>query len=164
MTTKPDLHPTPVLRRAQLEQITASMTKALDGEFSDLNDDARKRLLENVEDLLETTFRLCNGITIQKFETDRKTGEVDEVIYTTPPFWPAIKYLLEWFRGIAESSQSGEGRGIDDPEVAAFLKGFMAAAPPEIERGDVEDRDGVRHLGAYRITEEEPDDESPTDD
>ncbi len=162
MPKKPDLRPAQVLRKEDLAKITASMTTALAAEFSSLNDDARKRLLENVEDLLETAFRLCNGITIQKFETDHKTGAVDEIIYTTPPFWPAIKYLMDWFRGIAENSKSATGLGLTDPEVKEFLKDYFAAKH-EIKRGDVEDRDGVRHLGAYRDVKDEDDDSTPDD-
>ncbi len=162
MTTKPDLHPAQVLRKEDLAKITASMTTALDAEFSSLNDEARKKLLGHVEDLLETAFALCNGITIQKFETDRRTGAVDEIIYSTPPFWPAIKYLMDWFRAIAENSQSDAGRGITDPEVKAYLERFFAAKPDDVVRGEVEDRDGVRHLGAYRVKEE--DDDSTPDD
>ena len=138
--------PDQVIRREDFAKITASLTKALNAEFSTLNENTKKKLLENVEDLLGTAFALANGITIQKFETDRRTGHVDEVIYTVPPYWPVIKYFLEWFREIAENDTStGPGLGLKDPEVQEFLRGLMSEQPA-IQSGVVEDRDGVRHL------------------
>ncbi len=144
--TKPELEPTQIVRREDFAKITANITKALDGEFSKLNADTRKKLLENVEDLLGTAFNLATGITIQKFETDRRTGHVEEVIYSVPPYWPVIKYFLEWFREIAQAdTDDGLGLGLDDPNVREFLRGVLSEKP-DITPGVVEDLDGVRHL------------------
>ena len=163
MTPNPDLKPDQIVRREDFAKITASLTKALASEFSTLNDDTKKKLLENVEDLLATAFALANGITIQKFETDRQTGKVDEVIYTVPPFWPVIKYFLDWFREIADNDTSGgPGLGLTDPDVKAFLRELIDERP-DIQQGGVEDRGGVRHLVPFPITEEE-NDKSTTDD
>ena len=142
----PERKPDQVVRKEDFAKITASLTKALNAEFSTLNEDTKKKLLENVEDLLGTAFALANGITIQKFETDRRTGHVEEVIYSVPPYWPVIKYFLEWFREIAENdTASGPGLGLDDPHVKEFFRTLMTEQP-DIQQGAVEDRDGVRHL------------------
>ena len=142
----PERKPDQVVRKEDFAKITASLTKALNAEFSTLNENTKKKLLDNVEDLLGTAFALANGITIQKCETERRTGHVDEVIYTVPPYWPVIKYFLEWFREIAEHDTStGPGLGLKDPDVQDFLRNLISERP-DIQSGVVEDRDGVRHL------------------
>ncbi len=142
-----DLKPDQVIRKTDLDKITASMTKALDSQFADLNTESRKKLLAKTEDLLETAFKLAQGITIQKIEYNKSDNSYDEVVYTTPPYWPTVKYLLEWFRGIADLEKSQKGAGLDGDGVVALLKTFMDDKPEQV-RGVAEERDGVMMLSA----------------
>lgn len=109
---------------ATLEQLNRSMDASVSQQLAHVGKEIRERIIDEAPDIIETLFRLSKGITVQTFDKDG-----DEVVYTVPPHWGAIKYLTEWARLLLETDPApAKNRHGLDKETREFLQQFVTPA------------------------------------
>lgn len=146
---KRELAPVQNISKADMAVLQQSMTDALDQQYAEMSVTTKAELLKNFEDILTASFRIMQGIYLRKFDDD---GE--EHIYSVPPYWPAIKYFLDWFRELAKMTVAKSGRGIDS-ETTELLKSFLRDQEPHPSSNPTKEG-GVVHLGEFRMLPDEP--------
>ena len=107
-TNTPEL---PAPREVGYGSLRKSFEHALSAELNQIEDESLRKILEEAPGLLDAAVALAGGITVQKFTS----GENN--VYSVPPYWPAVQYLLNWIRqliGQGAVNRTEHGMNKDD--------------------------------------------------
>jgi hypothetical protein len=130
------------------------MQYTLNEEIIKKGDAARGEILDNMAGNLETVQALATGIKVQQplatdkgFVCNRCGSPVTEVVYTVPPFWPALRWLGEWARQLVKE-EPNKGRVVHElsPETIAALRTHIFEETPEVGLLPERNEDGVVNL------------------
>lgn len=72
--------------------------------FAGIIEKAKKRIGDRLPEVIDKMFELAEGVTVQ--EIDPKTG--DARIYTTPPDYRAVSYLIDRIMGKPTQPVAGD--------------------------------------------------------
>jgi hypothetical protein len=125
----PDAQVQPVEETVTLSELNRSMMVAVSKELADGNQKISQEIIDALPDYLDTLNRLATGIVIQGTKFDNN-GEPHTFVYSVPPFWPALKYLLEWSKKLRDltPAQAPQTQRIEsgiDAETRKFLAEFV---------------------------------------
>ena len=145
------------LRKQNVEvgKTMRAMALTMQDELESIGSETRARLITGFDGTLTAIERLAHGITIQKFVPD-KNGDVNEVIYSLPPYWPALKWLADWNRQIINEGPKTIQEHTIDPEAKQLLKDFV--------QGDKDRPAPVAVEGVFQLGRNGDHDQPNTDD
>lgn len=121
---------------ATYEQVSASLSRAVERAIATEGDATKKKVLEALPDALDGLVALATGI---------KVMNVEGTAYSVPPHVGSIKYLLDWGRALLGQNEQ-QTRTVHEisPETRALLRDWMQAdSPPPLLPAAI---DGVIHL------------------
>lgn len=142
-TNAPEL---PVPKVVGYGSLRKSFETALATELNQIEDEALRKILGEAPGLLDAAVALASGITVQKFTQN------GDAVYTVPPYWPAVQYLLNWIRqliGQGAVNRTEHGMNKDDRKlIQDWIKSGRDGDPPPRSGPD-----GVFTLGDDAIVE-----------
>ena len=112
----------------------------LDEELNKKGSEARARILADFDDSLEAVEHLAHGTKVLRQLPVTENGivchkcgsPVNEQVYTVPPFWPALRWKLEWGRQIIKEEPVKRVTHDLDPETVRLMRDYIdgpASAP-----------------------------------
>jgi hypothetical protein len=152
------------------EQVMRSIQYTLDEEINKKGGEARAEILNNMEGNLATVQALATGIKVQQplatdkgFVCNRCGSPVTEVVYTVPPFWPALRWLGEWARQLVKE-EPNKGRVVHElsPETIAALRTRIFDETPDVPLLPERNADGVVNLHDEVSVDWHDDNEDPS--
>ena len=104
----------------------------LDEELMQKGGEARARILNDFDDALEAVEKLAYGIRVQRPIANEaglacpKCGEaIHDAVYHVPPFWPALRWMLEWGRQIIKEEPKKTVEHEYPPEVLEAMRRYV---------------------------------------
>jgi len=114
------------------EKVARSMMYTLDEELSQKGGEARARIINDFDNALEAVEKLAYGIRVQRpvaTEAGLACGKcgtaVSDVVYHVPPFWPALRWMLEWGRQIIKEEPKKTVEHEYPPEVLEAMRRYV---------------------------------------
>lgn len=140
-------------KSVEVENLMRSMSTAVRDELMVEGSEARARILASFDDTLTAIERLAHGLTVQKLVID-KEGNAEEIVYSLPPFWPALKWLADWGRQIVKEGPKTVQEHDIPEDTKKLLREFMQGGP---NREAPRQQDGVYQLGdPQQLPQSEP--------
>lgn len=128
------------------DRILRSMEYAVDQELNGMQDETRKRILEEFKDALDIIRGIAHGIRVVKsvvtfngvdsgIVCPRCGDPTEEVVYTVPPYWPALKWIAEWGRQIIKEAPKKEVEHRLDPVALDLIRQQLQLADGPVVGG-----------------------------
>ena len=108
------------------------MEQTIDEELGIKGSEARQRLLASFDDNFAAVQALANGI--KKIGVVVARGGVvcnecgkpaDEIIYTVPPYWPTLRWLMDWQRQLIREEPKKTVEHTVDPVAMETMRKYI---------------------------------------